>query len=147
VSSSIRLSRVLIEYRAFLHISPRRDGVNNAEPSSVNFPSSDQPSRHVQPALHPRSQFIPFRRISRPTAPSLLRGESAISVASYESLPEDGTAPISPVPAVVRDINRRRDSVKPVDEARGFKRHKVIAEFYETERAYVNSLDLIYSVC
>ena len=87
-----------------------------------------------------------------------------VSVASFDSLPEDSAPP--PIPAIMRNVNsgrkakgrpmsidapkrsRRRDvSVKPVDEARESKRRKVIAEFYETERAYVDGLELIYSVC
>jgi hypothetical protein len=34
----------------------------------------------------------------------------------------------------------------PVDDARESRRRKVIMEFFETERAYVDGLDLIYSV-
>jgi hypothetical protein len=40
--------------------------------------------------------------------------------------------------------NRRREL--KVDDAREAKRLKIIHEFYETERAYVDGLELIYSV-
>ena len=44
---------------------------------------------------------------------------------------------------------KRRESVKPqveVDENKAVKRRKIIAEFYDTERAYIQGLDLIYMV-
>lgn len=41
---------------------------------------------------------------------------------------------------------RRKDSSKPPDDTKAIRRRKIIAEFYETERAYVEGLDLIYSV-
>lgn len=87
--------------------------------------------------------------------------ESVVSVASFDSLPEEPPT----VPAIMRNVNananrrvkgrpssidpaRRgnRRSVKPVDEAREVKRRKVIHEFYETEKAYVDGLELVYSV-
>lgn len=48
-----------------------------------------------------------------------------------------------------RRHRKRRESVKPqpeVDENKTVKRRKIIAEFYDTERAYIRGLDLIYSV-
>lgn len=41
---------------------------------------------------------------------------------------------------------RRRDSTKPTDDTKLVRRRKIIAEFYDTERAYVEGLDLVYSV-
>jgi FYVE/RhoGEF/PH domain-containing protein 5/6 len=100
-----------------------------------------------------------------PTAPSLMHRESVISVASFDSLPEEGEPSGSSIPAVIRNVHpvktgkgrptsiesprrrrRREVAVKPVDDARESKRRKVIEEFFETERAYVDGLELIYSV-
>ena len=36
--------------------------------------------------------------------------------------------------------------LKPVNVQREYKRRKVVEELYETERTYVQGLDLIYSV-
>ncbi len=122
--------------------------------SSVAFPSSE-PSAPARPQPQARPPYLPFRRISLPSAPSLIHRESVVSVASFDSLPEDGSPP---VPAVMRNVNARksrplsidgqkrgnRRSLKPdVHEA---KRRQIIQEFYETERTYVNGLELIYSV-
>lgn len=130
----------------------------SSEPSSsVLFPLSDKHGRSAPLPL--RAPHLPFRRISLPTAPSLLHRLSVVSVASFDSLPEDSdesppnawskmgkgrpTPPESP-----RRRNRLRDtSVKPLDELQANKRRKVVREFYDTEKAYVDGLDLIYSVC
>ena len=37
-------------------------------------------------------------------------------------------------------------STKPVEELQTKKRRKVVHKFYDTEKAYVDGLDLIYSV-
>ena len=42
-------------------------------------------------------------------------------------------------------VHRHRDTVH-VDESKAVRRRKIITEFYETERAYVEGLDLIYTV-
>ena len=110
-----------------------------------------------------RAPHLPFRRISLPTAPSLLHRASVISVASFDSLPEDNDG--SPPPSArsnyngkagkgrlvpsesPRRRNRLRDtSMKPLDEMQANKRQKVVHEFYDTEKAYVDGLDLVYSV-
>lgn len=41
---------------------------------------------------------------------------------------------------------KRRESTRLVDVGKATKRAKIIFEFYDTERAYVDGLDLIYSV-
>jgi len=106
---------------------------------------------------------LPFRRISLPTAPSLLHRVSVVSVASFDSLPEDDDADSSPRrhakvnvskstqshPVSVESPRRRKardSSQKPVDDRQAAKRRKVVDEFYETEKAYVDGLELIYSV-
>jgi FYVE/RhoGEF/PH domain-containing protein 5/6 len=46
--------------------------------------------------------------------------------------------------------NERRRSqwkLKPINEALEAKRRKIIEEFVETERSYVDGLNLIHSVC
>lgn len=130
---------------------------------TVDFPSSDPHARSTQPPPRPH---LPFRRISLPSRPQPLHRQSVASVASFDSYPEDGSQPSSPISAAMRHINggrvskvrpistdsprranKRRDvNVKPVDDVREAKRRKVIEEFYETERAYVDGLELIYSV-
>jgi FYVE, RhoGEF and PH domain containing 5/6 len=95
--------------------------------------------------------------------------ESVISVASFDSLPEEGEAPVTygirnglhghghgyiapkrlgPGKGQIESPRRRtrRDVPKPADDLREAKRKKVIEEFYETEKAYVDGLELIYSV-
>lgn len=132
--------------------------------SSVIFPLSESPHKHA-PSLAPlRAPHLPFRRISLPTAPSLLHRVSVVSVASFDSLPEDSNASPPPSarsnyyngklgkgrpipPESPRRRNRLRDtSTKPLDELQTNKRRKVVREFYETEKAYVDGLDLVYSV-
>lgn len=130
--------------------------MHSDQPSSVAFPLSESPVK-AQP--QPRPTHLPFRRISLPTAPTLGYRESVVSVASFDSLPEDGSLPI---PAMMRNVNsgkrpngrptstdglrkRNRRSLRPVHDVLEPKRRKVIQEFYETERAYVDGLELIYS--
>ncbi|KAG5637247.1 hypothetical protein H0H81_005245 [Sphagnurus paluster] len=91
--------------------------------------------------------------------------DSMISVASFDSLPEEGEPQGSPVSAIIRSPHtpksgnvrptsaesprrrRRRDvQAKPIDGARESKRRKVIEEFYETERAYVDDRSHLTSV-
>ncbi|RDB23827.1 FYVE, RhoGEF and PH domain-containing protein 6 [Hypsizygus marmoreus] len=139
--------------------------VASAPASSVNFPVSEPSPRHAHPVSHLRPPHLPFRRISLPTAPSLMHRESIISVASFDSLPEEGESPSSSLASVARNIHhgkvggkgrptsiesprrrRRRDvTSKPIDDAQEAKRRKIIEEFYETEKAYVDGLELIYS--
>ena len=110
----------------------------------------------------PRPPHLPFRRISLPTAPNLLHRQSVVSTASFDSLPEEGSSPVSPLPAANRSPSKRMRSrplpsespkkahrkkeLPPVDEEREIKKRKIIEEFYVTERTYVEGLDLIYTV-
>ena len=134
--------------------------------SSVIFPLSESPHKHTPSPL--KAPHLPFRRISLPTAPSLLHRVSVVSVASFDSLPEGSDASPPPPSARTRRSNyngklgkgrpiasespRRRNrlkrdtSTKPVDELQNNKRRKVVREFYDTEKAYVDGLDLVYSV-
>ncbi|KAJ6568436.1 hypothetical protein DFH09DRAFT_983267 [Mycena vulgaris] len=117
----------------------------------VAFPTTD---KNFQPAPRPRPPYLPFRRIS---LPSNTRRESVVSVASFDSLPEEGDSLSSPsLPAVMRNVNpgRRpkarpvssnRRLARPLDDAREAKRRNVIQEFYETEKTYVDGLEMIYS--
>ncbi|KZT01190.1 uncharacterized protein LAESUDRAFT_731561 [Laetiporus sulphureus 93-53] len=137
--------------------------------SMVDFPSSSE--SHLSSSLsnsdvhHSRLPHLPFRRISLPSAPNLLHRQSIVSTASFDSLPEEGVKPVAPVPAftpaVIRnatkpprhrpsslDIARkapRRSQMRPVNERREAKRKKVINELHETEKSYVDGLELIYS--
>ncbi|EIM83574.1 uncharacterized protein STEHIDRAFT_83759 [Stereum hirsutum FP-91666 SS1] len=137
--------------------------VSTPAPSVVDFPTSESPGGPPSAYLQqPRPPYLPFRRISLPTAPSLIHRISVVSTASFDSLPEDGR--ISPG-ATLMPPNRsplkqsksrpssvdakgrayRKRELRPVNEAKEEKRKKVIEEFYETERTYVDGLDLIYS--
>ena len=131
----------------------------------IAFPSSGldlHPSASVD-ALQQRSTYLPFRRISLPSAPNLQQNRlSIVSTTSFDSLPEEGSPPARVTPAVIRnavrppkprpslvDVSRsrvRRKDSRIVDEQRETKRRKVIAEFYETEKSYLDGLELIYSV-
>ncbi|KAI0033840.1 hypothetical protein K488DRAFT_12415, partial [Vararia minispora EC-137] len=117
-----------------------------------------------------RPPHLPFRRISLPSSPAPHR-LSIASIISTDSLleePSPSSAPAAPgvsfsVPSTPsrsparrmrttpRPIsvdgkrNGRKRELKPVDESKEEKRKKVIGEFYETERTYVQGLDLIYS--
>ncbi|KAF8636417.1 hypothetical protein AX17_003599 [Amanita inopinata Kibby_2008] len=177
------------------------------ELSSIDFPLSADffgKSSQQRPILNVRPPHLPFRRISLPTHPSLLQRHSVVSVASFESLPEEGPFGFpsifgfaeSPTPSVEggavqnrsplatsglspwqgRTRNERRKSVDSscqdkdrnrgrsfhkrkgssvvrspsrssgqAQEARVAKRRKVIQEFFDTEKSYVDGLDLIYS--
>lgn len=120
----------------------------------------------VPPSPQRRQHLLSFRRISLPTPPALLNRQSSASLQSFDSFPEDGVhaTPIhnlspgaaknSPRKGLQRPFSldmskrprRRRDSTKPTDDTKLVRRRKIIAEFYDTERAYVEGLDLIYSV-
>ena len=149
--------------------------------SSIAFPSSNNAVEAQVPhyKLHPppRPPHLPFRRISLPTQPSLVHRESVVSVASFDSLPEeDSASPSSSVTSLKPNRPSMRNAVSTnnlgggaqlnkrqkrtsmtakrnrsvtrvtADEAMEEKRRKVINEFYATERAYVDGLELIYSV-
>ncbi|KAJ7654577.1 hypothetical protein DFH06DRAFT_1416266 [Mycena polygramma] len=120
---------------------------------AIAFPTTD---KNYQPAPRPRPPHLPFRRISLPSNPR--HRESVVSVASFDSLPEEGDSPTTPaIPVVMHNVNPpRRPKVRPTssnrrlvkpptNDRREVKRRKVIQEFLETEKAYVDGLDLIYS--
>ncbi|KAL0955221.1 hypothetical protein HGRIS_004123 [Hohenbuehelia grisea] len=137
--------------------------------SSVNFPSSDSADKVASPTAYTRPPYLPFRRISLPSAPSIMHRDSVYSVASFDSLPEEdrpqpSPPPPSAFPGAPRTSNgqqrlkrrpmsvdglkrprRREVQSRVVDEAQETKRRKIIDEFYETERAYVDGLELIYT--
>ncbi len=130
----------------------------------VQFPSSGA-ELHPSTSLdlqYQRPTYLPFRRISLPSAPNLQNRQSIVSTVSFDSLPEEdhGAVPVTPVvirnavkapklrPSsldISRRAHRRRES-RAVDELREAKRRKVITEFYETEKSYLHGLELIHSV-
>lgn len=139
--------------------------VSSAPGAMVDFPSSGQDLPPSPSSLDPNYQrptYLPFRRISLPSAPNLQHRHSIVSTASFDSLPEEphGGAPITPM--VIRNAVRgpkhrpssmdgarkalRRRESRMVDEQKEAKRRKVIAEFYETEKSYLDGLELIHSV-
>lgn len=101
---------------------------------------------------------LPFRRISLPATPNInLNRQSVASLASFESLSEHGASRSSIASPTKRSQSRRttlearrkgvrRRGHRPPDEEAEAKRRKVIEEFYETERTYIQGLDLIYEV-
>ncbi|KAJ7777122.1 Dbl homology domain-containing protein [Mycena metata] len=84
-----------------------------------------------QPTPRPRPPHLPFRRISLPSNINPRHRESVVSVASFESVVEE-------------QPQRKRVVRTRGTDAREVKRRNVIQEFYETERAYVDGLELIY---
>jgi FYVE/RhoGEF/PH domain-containing protein 5/6 len=120
---------------------------------TLPFPSSDTDTSSLSP--QPLATHLPFRRISIPTTPNVnLNRQSVVSLASFESISENGATRSSITsPTKNRRITleprrkgvRRRGYRAPDEEAEA-KRRKVIEEFYETERTYVQGLDLIYEV-
>ena len=165
----------------------------------MDFPSS---SANPSPGhWHIRPPHLPFRRILLPTPPVFPQRLSVASVASFDSLPEEGgiseAAEVSPtiltpnshpyksslpssstslLPAStdrsrLRSVEppqgrrhkgrRAKDSSEAADdsitsnvkiesgaikEAREKKRGRIIREFYDTEKTYVDGLDFIYHV-
>ncbi len=140
---------------------------NRPSKATVDFPTCDStqatslspngPDNHIYPA-----PYLPFRRISLPSAPNLNHRLSVVSTASFDSMPEVPHVPIlvstpkgvarglrnrpSSVEAARRNQRRRETKSVVVDEQREAKRRKVINELHETERTYVDALELIYSV-
>lgn len=128
----------------------------------VDFPSAGAQSQSEPPL--PLPQHLPFRRISFPTSAGNmpLRPTSIVSTASFDSTDTSLPPPSFPSPSkssprgprhrlISNDVNRRqsrRREVKSavIDEQRDAKRRKIIQEFCETERTYVEGLELIYSV-
>ncbi|KAI0271436.1 hypothetical protein BC834DRAFT_859463 [Gloeopeniophorella convolvens] len=131
--------------------------------ASVAFPSADpEHSSHHLP-ISPPPTHLPFRRISLPAPPNLnLNRQSVVSLASFESLPENaasqafvpsptGRSPTKrtksrPTSMDVHRKGTRRRELRVPDEERDVKRRRIIDEFYETERTYVQGLDLIYEL-
>jgi len=125
-------------------------------PSSVSFPVLDSGAPLI---THPRPPYLPFRRISLPTAPSpAIHRYSVVSMESFESLPEERAGTSQPIPIASRLPPRRlphsaldsptrsRQRRRPVNDRNDEKRRRIINEFYETERSYFAGLELIYSV-
>ena len=108
----------------------------------ILFPSTDS-AHFPAPVSH-----LPFRRISLPSAPSssLLSAQqrkSVASFASFDSLPEE---PVVGRPKR-RSLNPKHSRTHgPADAAREAKRTKVLREFWETERSYIEVLDLVHDV-
>jgi len=139
--------------------------------SSVTFPLSESPQKQskVSPPFS-RPPHLPFRRISLPTAPSIAHRESVFSVISVDSLPEGDDEQVPPPRAAAvfiggvkangegrgtrqisiespRKRKRTRESTsRPPGDKHFMKRKWIVDEFYETEVAYVDGLDLIYNV-
>lgn len=137
--------------------------------STVTFPASESPQKQKVPPTLSRPH-LPFRRISLPTAPSIGHRESVVSIVSLDSLldgedeelqhPRAGFMAFGVVKGTgdgrktrltsiesPRKRKRTRESTsKPPDDKLLMKRKKIIEEFYETEVAYVDGLDLIYHV-
>ncbi|KAI9066530.1 hypothetical protein FKP32DRAFT_1755889, partial [Trametes sanguinea] len=136
--------------------------VSSAPAAMVDFPSSGQ-DLHPSTSLdlhYQRPTYLPFRRISLPSAPNLQHRQSIVSTASFDSLPEEDRAAVPVTPVVIRNAVRgprqrpsstdvarrvRRKDSRMVNQQKEAKRRKVIAEFYETEKSYLDGLELIHS--
>jgi FYVE/RhoGEF/PH domain-containing protein 5/6 len=127
-----------------------------SSPTLLLFPSTDADKASISPPVSPSvTHQPPFRRMSLPVAPNLnLNRQSVVSLASFESLSERG---VSQNPIATKMLKSRRTSIghrkgvrrrgyQAPDKERDTRRRKVIQEFYETERTYVQGLDLIYEV-
>ncbi|KAI6027049.1 hypothetical protein EDC04DRAFT_3116184 [Pisolithus marmoratus] len=88
--------------------------------SLVSFPTSES-APLCSPSPLVVTHFLPFRRISLPTAPPPI---------------------ILPPQRRTKPVHRRRHA--PPNEARDARRDKIITEFYDTEKSYFNGLDLVY---
>ncbi|KAF9528893.1 hypothetical protein CPB83DRAFT_875756 [Crepidotus variabilis] len=139
--------------------------------SSVAFPATESPQKPSKPPPSAIRPHLPFRRISLPTAPTLAHRESVFSIASVDSLPEDDEVHPNPRTATPSNLkssalhskggsrtrlisvesprrrnHRTRESIaKMPDTKLAMKRRRIVDEFYETEKTYVDGLDLIYS--
>lgn len=157
-----------MQLRLFLRLTPP---CSDSRPPNamVDFPTSDstpaQSSQVSDNSLAP-SAYLPFRRISLPSAPNLHR-QSVVSTASFDSVPEalevphvPSSLPASPSRPIARAVRHRPSSVEAsrrnykrrevksvvVDEQREAKRRRIIHELHDTERTYLDGLELIYSV-
>ncbi|KAG8971342.1 hypothetical protein FRC05_011334 [Tulasnella sp. 425] len=136
--------------------------------SSVSFPSSTEAAEPSPRSVIPPRPFLPFRRISLPAnsePPIYKHRESVVSMHSFDSLPEEprpqgSTAPtpttpskkprptsLQPPPRVKQraESRRRRTEIISSHEKEG-KRRSIVAEILDTERTYVEGLDLIYDL-
>lgn len=131
-----------------------------SSPAQLHFPSTDSDSASTSSPVSSQQlvPHLPFRRISLPPPPNLnLNRQSVVSFASFESLPDHGTS-LSQIVSPTKKFKSKRTSTdahrkgvrrcghQAPDKERDAKRRKVIQEFYETERTYVQGLDLIYEV-
>lgn len=131
-----------------------------SSPAQLLFPSTDTDNASMSSPVSPRPlvTHLPFRRMSLPVAPNLNSNrQSVVSLASFESLSEPGTSQ-STIASPTRVLKSRRTSVEghrkgvrrrgyhAPEKEHDMRRSKVIQEFYETERTYVQGLDLIYEV-
>lgn len=110
----------------------------------VSFPTSESTPAVPQPVPH-----LPFRRISLPTAPNLAAIAYRHSVVSVSADAEE---------ALVLAHQHRRSKRRslnpgarsrrrtPENDARDAKRGKIVSEFFDTERSYLDGLDLVYNV-
>ena len=136
--------------------------------SSVVFPveQNDPSASRQSPENPPRPPHLPFRRISLPSVSHAAESRhSVVSFASFDSTPEENQpsllAPVNGVATQQKThphphLHHRPSSrlrTRSTNKHNGAtnvalreKRRKVINEIFETERAYVNGLDLIYTV-
>jgi hypothetical protein len=122
--------------------------------SSVSFPLTDA----NQPSVpHPHHSYLPFRRISAPSEPPMVHRQSIASMASFDSLPEEAGNSYGVIPSPGKskrsgsrptsfEVSRKGNKRRTINDAKVTKRRRIINEFYETERSYVDGLELIYSV-
>ncbi|KIK92638.1 hypothetical protein PAXRUDRAFT_34429 [Paxillus rubicundulus Ve08.2h10] len=112
----------------------------------VSFPTASQESALVAPLPVPH---LPFRRISLPSAPSLVlaQRQSVVSLTPSGSLAEDQVHVHQHRRARRRSLNPAGRSHRQIqaDDDRQAKRAKIIAEFYATEKSYLDGLDLVYN--
>ncbi|KIO25475.1 hypothetical protein M407DRAFT_25184 [Tulasnella calospora MUT 4182] len=138
--------------------------------SSVSFPSSSEAAEPSPRSAIPPRPFLPFRRISLPAnseLPVYRHRESVVSMHSFDSLPEEPrpqgsiaspatpTTPskkprptsLQPPPRAKQraESRRRRTEIISSHEKEG-KRRSIVAEILDTERSYVEGLDLIYDL-
>lgn len=146
----------LMRYRRILRII-----VVDKPDAMVDFPST---GAHSQSDPPPLPQHLPFRRISLPTSAhgATLRPTSVVSTVSFDSTDTSLPPPSFPSPSkaspkgprhrlISGEANRRqsrRREIKSVviNDQKDLRRRKIIHEFCETERTYVEGLELIYSV-
>ncbi|KIJ65238.1 hypothetical protein HYDPIDRAFT_27959 [Hydnomerulius pinastri MD-312] len=114
-------------------------------PPLISFPTSESAPVAPLPVPH-----LPFRRISLPSAPNLAlaaQRQSVVSFASFESLAEEQVPAHQHRRAKRRSLNPggRSHRRTQADDDRQAKRAKIIAEFYATEKSYLDGLDLVYN--